>query len=599
VVRGVTVNLSQITFNLTGCLDNSAADNPQSGGTLALDASTGPLYLDGGRIYQGTITTSGGDDLVAATAYSYISYGGTLDGVTLDGTLDMTQVQGAGADVINGLTLNGTIELGGASNSAELIFDDAGDDGAETLGGTGTIQFGQASTSDTLDTESAATITFGPKITIQAGLNSVISAATGAFDNQGTITEDQSGGQLTITAVGWVNDSSIEVGDGASATLEGQHQYLFQSPTVAPWTNNGTITAAAGTTLNLYGGWTNNGTITVQSTTVGLGSPININPTAATAVPYVWTNRGTLTIADGATVNLGGIITTDEYDDSFAAAGVAVHLPMDTVNLTGSMDNSAADNPVSGGVLALGPSTGPLYLAGGRIHQGMITTSGAHDLVATPAVSPNATPGPDQNYVISGTLDGVTLDGTLDMSQYGSGPPDVGGGGAKAVVINGLTLNGLIELGGTAGSYDYGSLAFGMEDDYVAQTVGGTGTIQFGQDSAGDSLGNLSNDTLTFGPNITIQGGLNSSIVGNDYTNSSYGTFFHGPIENQGTIEDDTSGGHLFANIEGGSDSTFANYSAGTLTGGTWEISNGAMLSLGNYAPVNTNAATILVSGAK
>ncbi len=47
----------------------------------------------------------------------------------------------------------------------------------------------------------------------------------------------------------------------------------------------------------------------------------------------------------------------------------------------------------------------------------------------------------------------MTLDGTLDMTQnYG----------ATTTIINGLTLNGTIELGGTSGTNNYASLNFGM-----------------------------------------------------------------------------------------------------------------------------------------
>ncbi len=360
VDRGVTVNLSQITFNLTGSLDDSAADNPQSLGTLTLDASTGPLYLAGGRIFQGIITTSGSDDVVATT-------GGTLDGVTLDGALD-----GTGVDVINGLTLNGAIDL------AALTFDETKDDGAETLGGTGAIQL------DMITSTTTATITFGSNITIQANLSTLILANYGAFDNQGTIAENVSSGQLLISAVGWVNDGSIEVGSDASATLWGQ-RFVASTLTylVASWTNSGAITAAAGSTLNLYGSWTNNGAITLESSTVGLGSPVGIDPTSSAAAAYAWTNLGTLTVADGATVNLGGVFTTDAFDDGFANVGGAIHLSKDMVNLTGSMDNSPTDNPVSDGVLALNASTGPLYMAG-LIYAGTVTIGG-DNLVAASA----------------------------------------------------------------------------------------------------------------------------------------------------------------------------------------------------------------------
>ncbi|HEY2787000.1 MAG TPA: Ig-like domain repeat protein [Fimbriiglobus sp.] len=598
-------SLANDTVNLTGSLDNSAADNPQSGGALALNASTGPLYLFAGRIYQGIITTSGSNNLVSTGQDGPLGTGlvGTLDGVTLDGTLDMTRYLGSYADIINGMTLNGTIELGGTidlggtSNSGILyfgggLFRGVGDNMSQTVSGTGSIEFGRSF--DSLISYSSGTLTFGPNITIHGGGDVAIRVPYGAIDNQGTISVDNSGGQLTISSVGWINDGSIRVSNGASATLQGQRGnpasiYLF---TVAPWTNNGTITAAAGTTLNLYGGWTNNGTITVDSLTVGLGSPINIDPTSAAAANYLWTNKGTLTIADGATVNLGGIVTTDQFDVSFANVGVTADFPKDSVNLTGSMDNSAADNAVSGGVLALNASTGPLYLAGGRIHQGVISTSGAHDLVATVYASPGAVQLSPNNY---GTLDGVTLDGTLDMTQFLE---------SGAEVINGLTLNGTILLGGASqdniSTGQDAFLSFGIENDNVVQMVDGVGTIQFGQDFAGDTLLNESNQTLTFGPDITIQGGLNSFIYANF---SSFGS--HGSIDLQGTIEENTSGGTLNTSSAsavgyGSTTTSFTNWLGGTLTGGTWEVSNGGRFIFGNdyLVTITTNSASIIMRGA-
>jgi len=95
-----------------------------------------------------------------------------------------------------------------------------------------------------------------------------------------------------------------------------------------------------------------------------------------------------------------------------------------------------------------------------------------------------------------------------------------------------LTLNGTIELGGASGTSNYAYLTFGSAGDNVAQTVSGAGTIQFGQNSTADYLYNQSNETLTFGPSITIQGGLNSQIDANS-----------AGITNQGTLAESTSGG--------------------------------------------------------
>ena len=66
------------------------------------------------------------------------SHGGTLSGVTLDGTLDLA-TNSSHVTITNGLTLDGTIDLGNASGSTsgQLNFV-----GAQALGGTGSIVFG-------------------------------------------------------------------------------------------------------------------------------------------------------------------------------------------------------------------------------------------------------------------------------------------------------------------------------------------------------------------------------------------------------------------------------------------------------------------------
>ncbi len=233
--------------------------------------------------------------------------------------------------------------------------------------------------------------------------------------------------------------------------------------TIEGGVNDDTITATGGATLDLYGNWTNNSTISIDaSSTIGLGSTIAIDPTSSGAASYVWTNKGTITIANGATVYLGGIFTTDEYDSNLQSKGVSVDLAQDTVYLSGTMDNSAADNPVSAGVLALGASTGPLSLSGGEIYRGTITTSGADDLVATSS---------------GGTLDAVTLDGTLDMTE---------GVGVYATAVNSLDNQGTIDLGDSTLNVDgdYTQASTGVLDTGVASSsqygqllISGTGSL--------------------------------------------------------------------------------------------------------------------------
>ena len=96
-----------------------------------LNASANVL-LEGGTIANTTINMSPGSALVGS-AYP----GGTLDGVTASGLLDMSN---AGIDIADGLTLNNATMLLGDTNGT--TFGTLWFTNTETLGGTGTIILG-------------------------------------------------------------------------------------------------------------------------------------------------------------------------------------------------------------------------------------------------------------------------------------------------------------------------------------------------------------------------------------------------------------------------------------------------------------------------
>ena len=128
----------------------------------------------------------------------------------------------------------------------------------------------------------------------------------------------------------------------------------------------------------------------------------------------VWDNEGIITVAANSTLDLGG---------RFVAAdlGSLNRNASSTINLCGFLNNSST-------TLALTNVTGSWNLAGGEIFQGTVTTSG------TAVLSSNG----------NGTLDGITLNGTLNTN---------GGGGSNALTIqNGLTLNGTINISNFGGA---------------------------------------------------------------------------------------------------------------------------------------------------
>ena len=111
-----------------------------------------------GGVLAATLNTSGGTALVAALPSSN-GGSGALNGAIINGMLDLSTVSGTSLTVENGLTLNGvTLNLGNANNAntaGELSFS-----GTQTLGGTGTINFGFSS-SNALFTGSSMTLTIG------------------------------------------------------------------------------------------------------------------------------------------------------------------------------------------------------------------------------------------------------------------------------------------------------------------------------------------------------------------------------------------------------------------------------------------------------
>jgi hypothetical protein len=417
-----SLTLGTDTVELIGTLDNSH-------GTLALvpgeTSSTGSWSLIGGRIDGGTITTAAGAALAATAgpAYatpipsneSFSTPSGTLDGVTLNGTLDMS-ADGAYVAVVGGLTLNTDLDLSGAG--ATLQFNDGTTVAAGPLVKSATIHLSGygaelsniTGNNATLNNDPSQTVTFGRHVIVSG--ESANSNVYGPIDNLGTI-EQNTAGQLTVDWL--VNDGSVEAGQGGTVTIG---SIFFGSVLLAPnavhgpaWSNNadGTITAAQGATLNLYDQWTNTGRITVDATsTVSLGNYSDAVDEGEVSGPsYIWKNSGTLSIARGATLNLGDYFTTDEFESGFRQLGVDLNFSGYTVNLIGTIDNSPADNPATGGTLTLVAATGPLYLAGGEIDDGTFT--GTPPLVATSATDPSVYPG------VGGTLDDVVVDGAVNV----------------------------------------------------------------------------------------------------------------------------------------------------------------------------------------
>jgi hypothetical protein len=512
---GVHIHPALDTFFLDGWLDNKPADNPVTRGVLALTTATGPLNVAGGLISGGTIATTGSGalDFVSIDGFPGF-YRSALDSVTNNGTINVSSTFVFAEGTI---TNNGTMTSAGGG-----IFMLPG--GGFTNNGTVTIASGS-------DGFASPVINNGTFTVTQGGFSAFAPAPAAALTNTGSIA---------------LTSSYLYVGDRLI--------------------NSGTVAAAVHSNAEFEGNYDNSrGAVSVDSTSglvLGRGTLQQQNfPTFADGSPYAFdpSKVGTLQIADGATLTIGGLMTTDQLNALPGLPGVSVHFARDRMVLWGWLDNSPADNPVSGGVLAL---TSVLFLQGGYIYHGRIITSGSNDLEAS----------------FIGVLDGIELDGNLNVT----GP----GGFGKIYVENNLTLNGTIVMPGFQGF-----LYFGNYDD-APETISGTGSIAMGSPSTYQSvLDNLSNASLTIGPGITVNAAAHLSYLVAERSQTNV----------QGTVQDSTASSTLYTygmNFSTGTPfQSLANLNGGTLTGGTWAFSNGATWRTYG-ADITTNAANLSVSGA-
>lgn len=515
---GVRIHPALDTVLLDGWLDNKPADNPVTGGVLALTSATGPLTIAGALISGGTITSTG------TGALNVINFGGPL---YLDGGF------------LDSVTNNGTI----AASNAYLYLE------------------GNVVNNGTL-TNSRSSIYFLPggsfinngTISVSSGGDAFASPVT----NNGTITVTQGGFSV------YANSTAASLTNHGSISLSSASLYVTGTAV-----NNGTVSVSTHGQTLFYGTYDNShGTISVDSTSALLLGRSTLQqqnfPTIADGSSYAFdpSKVGTIQIADGATIVFGGLMTTDQWNAFPSLPGVSVHFAKDQIKLGGWLDNSMADNPTSGGVLALSATTGPLFLLGGYIYQGKITTSGPNDLEA--------------GYI--GVLDNVELDGTL----VATGPFGFG----EIYVEDNMTLNGTIEM-----RQGVGELLVGFFDN-AADTISGTGTISMGTSQTYQSVVvDLSNKSLIIGPGITINAGARFADLVSEASQ----------INVQGTVEDNTATSTLYTyGVDHNTHQMFqdlANLNGGTLTGGTWEFSNGATWRT-DGADITANAANLSISGA-
>ncbi len=299
------------------------------GSTLALTAATGPIYLVLGTIQGGTISTTGGAAIIGAND------GGTLSGVTLAGTLDLTSSAFASAyvTVTGGLTLNqGSINLAGARS---LIFN-----GTQNLSGTGTVTLSNASSNNFLVPNAGDTLTIMPGITVQGNSGVVGSSGGGLITNQATI-EATGGGSLTVQ--GFTNFAGGTLTGGAWEAVGGSTLRLVG----ATITTNAASILLDGAAANIYSGSTGTTNALAAFATNSVAGSFTIQNGANFTSGGAFTNAGTLTVGSGDAFAPGGTFTTTTGGVTHLQGGtLGPVLPPESTSLSfnGSSDSVSVGN---------------------------------------------------------------------------------------------------------------------------------------------------------------------------------------------------------------------------------------------------------------
>ena len=504
VTLGNQVNLAG-GMNVGGSADLTLTGTVAGAGSLVKNGAAN-LNLNGTNTYVGGTTLNAGTVTVgnsSALGTGALTVGGaaTLDSssplaslanavvlnaaLSAGGTQDLTLggvVSGAGQLIKNGaanLTVNGTNTFSGGStlNAGTLTL------GSAAALGSGGLTVGGAST---LDTSTGMSV--GNNITLNAGLTLAGSNTlnlSGVIDGAGSLTKDGFG----------------------DLTLSGNNTFT------------GALNIASGSVTTVSSGALGN----TSGANISAGANLNLNSSASLKG---LSGSGSVQIAGGNTLTVGGLSNTSTFDGDLGGSGLLTKVGTGTLNLTGSNGLTGNTN-VNGGTLNLTGSLASTQLnvnngatlTGTGSALGIITiNSGGHlalssgntlstsSLILTANSNVDAslaTPSTSSLMNIGGNL---TLDGHLNVT-------DAGGFGVGVYrlfnYIGALTDNGLTVAGVPVG-YGLG--------DILVQTLGNQVNLVVSAPNANLRFWDGS-QTL---PNGTVDGGTGTwNAGGTNWTNSN------------------------------------------------------------------------------
>ncbi len=634
--NGGSLNISSVVNNSGGNITTTgtatvSVNSTIQGGTLngaGLLTGPGNATLDGAS--QGTLTLSTGSTYTGANGTTTFVLGTIVNNGNIQlngGATGNTKLFLTGNTALQG---GGTLTLNNGANAALIT---------ETFASPFTLTNGMATSASTI--QGSGQIGNGSALTLVNNALGIVNANVSGGSlilngNPGTNTgllEATNGGNLNISNV--VNNSggNITTTDTATAsvnstiqggTLNGAGLQTGASGATLDGSTQGALTLSTGST---YTGA--NGTLTqVLGTIVNHGN-IQINGGASSDTRLFLTGNTTLQGGGAVTLNNGanGAYITDTFDGGFTLTnGTATSAS--TIRGSGQIGNGGdlqlANNALS--TVNANVSGATLYLNGGTVtNTGLLeATNGGNLQISTTVNNLNGTISTDSGLgsavSVSSTIQGGTLGGTLqtngsatlDGSTRGSltlstGATYTGGAGTTTNVLGTIVNNGNIQLNAGAST----SAVLFLTGNMTLQG-GGTLTLNSGSGTglayitntfdSGFTLTN-SGDTIQGygqvgnGGSLNVINGAGGKLLANvaGQTLTVNGT---GGLTNNGTMQ--ANAGSTLLVTQG-----FTNFSAGTLTGGTYNV-YGTGSSAGTIqidalgtagGEIVTNNATIVLNG--
>ena len=627
-----TLNLDAfgLTLQDSGSTSNTGTINVGGVSTAALQLSSAHTFTNTGGVVNigngsvlnqfgasfigGTIATTGTGMLAPNNSAANI-----LSGVTLNGTLNLASGGQTRENIQNGMTLNGVVNL---NNSSYLAFN-----GTQTLGGTGSIVFGNGTNgTGFLGVDgSNTTLTIAGGMTVRGAAGVIgdqlqTGGGGGRIVNQGLISSD-GGGTITLRALsnGLSNTGTVQA-TGAGSVLSINNINVANAGGTLRALNGGVLLHAGGTisggTLtssgggvlqatndsgNFLDGVTMNGTFNMATgaqTRESVIGGMSLNGTINLGNSSLLAFRGTQTLSGSGSIVFGdgtggaGFLGVDGTNPVLTIGSNVVVRGQSGVIGDQLIAGGGGGSLVNNGRISSDVAAGSIILRGlasGITNNGIIEAQNGGNIRLQSNVA-----GAAGGQIRAGTgsvvlQEGVTLSGAINTSGGGSFQPSNSNGNfldavtfagilnmatgsqVRNQIVNGLSLGGTINLNNS--SY----LAFNG-----TQTLSGTGSIVFGDGTNG--TGFLSVDgtspVLTIASGIAVRGA--NGVVGEQGITGGGGN----SLINNGRISADVAGGTII----------LRGLASGATNNGVMEAQNGGTLRL--QSNVTGAAGSQILSGA-